>query len=234
MAARETTEDVERILRIAASGENGMTAEQVGEQLVPLGFGGLEAPGGAHLCAFVKGRAGRDEVILPYLEAGFKNGEKSVAIVDSVSPDQVWGSLNLPDVDGIREGRQIEVRSAEETYIRDGRFSYERMLEFWTTHASCQEGFPRMRGCGELHWAMEGIPGTESFFYYESQVNHMSSSFPNILLLCLYDLDVVSGSAVIDALKTHPQVVVCGRLFRNPYYIDADELAKEWAPAANS
>jgi DcmR-like sensory protein len=231
MAGRDNREDVERFLRLAAT-DNGMTADDVAEQLVPLGFGGLEAPGGAHLCAFVKGRAGRDEVILPYLEAGFRNGEKCVAIVDSVSPDVVWGSLNLPDKTEIRESGQIEVNAADATYIRDGRFSYERMLEFWTGHAECQEGFPRMRGCGELHWVLEGLPGTEAFFYYESQVNHMSSAFPNILLLCLYDLDMVSGSAVIDALKTHPQVVVCGRLFQNPYYIDADELAKEWRPAA--
>jgi hypothetical protein len=171
--------------------------------------------------------------VLPYLKAGLQSGEKSIAIVDSSTPEQIWESLNLSEGKEIRRRHQIEVLSADATYIRDGRFSHERMLEFWA-HAACHgEGFPRMRGVGEFHWAMEGLPGTESFFYYESEVNRLSSTFPNILLLCLYDLDVVSGSAVIDVLKTHPQVIVSGRLFRNPYYIDADVLAKEWTPAAS-
>lgn len=224
------TEGDDRILRLAPAAG---TADPAVGQVVPLGFGGLEVPGGAHVCAFVRGRAGRDEVMLPYLKAGLNNGEKSIAIVDSSTPEQIWESLDLPEASEIRRKRQVEVHSAAATYIRDGRFSHERMLDFWA-HAACHsEGFPRMRGVGEFHWAMEGLPGTESFFYYESQVNHLSTAFPNILLLCLYDLDVVSGSAVIDVFKTHPQVILGGRLFRNSYYIDADVLAKEWTPAAS-
>lgn len=217
------------------------TAE-ASEETVPLGFGGLTAPVGAHLCAFVRGRAGRDELLLPYLEAGVRNGEKCVAIVDSSTPEQVWSSLRLPDAEKARKTGQVEVLAAEASYVDTGRFSYERMIEFWTNHASCNNhapgngngngngGFARMRGVGELHWAVQDcLPGTESFFYYESQVNKVAACYPNILLLCIYDLDSLSGSAVIDALKTHPQVIVNGRVFHNPYHIDADVLAQEWA-----
>jgi hypothetical protein len=203
------------------------------EQFVPLGFGGVEAPVGAHICAFYHGRAGRDELMIPFLQEGIRNGEKCIAIVDTSPPEQIWTSLNLPkDVDGIKKNGQVEVLLAEATYIREGHFDIDRMIDFWTECACgyAAEGFDRIRASGETEWANRGVPGTDALFYYESRINNFTAQFPNIFLLCLYDLDSISGRWVIDAMKTHPQVLIGGRLFQNPYYMDPDTLAKDWSP----
>ena len=201
------------------------------EELVPLGLGGVEAPMGSHICAFFHGRSGRDELLVPFLAAGIHSGEKCLAIVDTSTPEHVWACLEATeDVKELKRNGQLEVLSADETYLREGRFDIDRMIDFWTESVAAQAGrFERIRASGEAEWAMRGLPGTETFFYYESRINQFSLQFPNVFLLCLYDLDTVSGRWVIDAMKTHPHVLIGGRLFENPYYMDPDSFAREGA-----
>src|SRR5882672_4976396 len=117
------------------------------EQSVNLGFGGIEVPLGAHICVFYQGRAGRDEVMIPYLAEGMRRGEKCIGVVESSEPEEVMALLPATDEDGRLPG-QVEVMIPAETYLRGGRFNTEAMMSWLAEQMSRSldvEGFARVR-----------------------------------------------------------------------------------------
>jgi hypothetical protein len=47
----------------------------------------------------------------------------------------------------------------------------------------------------------------------------------------MYDLEQFSENIVLDLLRTHPQVLMCGVLLENPHYLEGySELAINIAP----
>jgi hypothetical protein len=44
--------------------------------LVALGVGGLEAEPGDHICGMLSGEVERDQVLIPFLQAGLASGDK--------------------------------------------------------------------------------------------------------------------------------------------------------------
>ena len=58
---------------------------------------------------------------------------------------------------------------------------------------------------------------------FESRINDFAVEFPQVLL-CLYDLWRFSGEMIIDAVKTHPKILVKGVVVENPYYLEPDEF----------
>ena len=46
---------------------------------VDLGFGGLEARPGTHICGIYAGQRQHDEIVLPFLEAGLRPGTSACA-----------------------------------------------------------------------------------------------------------------------------------------------------------
>lgn len=80
-------------------------------EMVPLGLPGVEIPAGTHLCVFHAGPAGRDEVLVPYLQGGLRAGDKCVGIVATTGPTAVLTQLGDPA--GVAEwvaAGQLEVR----------------------------------------------------------------------------------------------------------------------------
>jgi hypothetical protein len=204
------------------------------QQVVGLGFGEIETSVGAHICAFYQGSKDRDELLIPYLEEGIRNGEKCICLIDSSGPEQIWASLSCGHQAEGDHAPQVEVLRSTESYLRSGQFSTDEMIGWLTenvTAALDSDGFPMVRAAGEMSWALKAFPGVGELFYYESQLNKYTERIPQQVLFCMYDLDRVSGSMVIDAMRTHPRVLVGGLLFENPYYVDPDQFAKEWATA---
>jgi hypothetical protein len=46
-------------------------------------------------------------------------------------------------------------------------------------------------------------------------------------VICAYDLTKFGASAVMDALRTHPVVIIGGLLQENPFYVSPDQLLSE-------
>lgn len=196
---------------------------------VALGVGGFEVEACAHICAFHRGGSDRDSLLLSYFREGLKAGDKCLGLIDSAPPTRVMSLFDAESED-IRERipRQLEVLSSEESYLADGHFSVEKMLAWLTKHvgrAVNEEGFPVARAAGEMTWALRSNPGVDELCAYESELNRYLPSFPQVLL-CMYDLDRFDGHTIVDVLKTHPQVLLGGIFFENPYYIPPDEMLR--------
>jgi len=56
---------------------------------VGLGIGGLEAEPGDHICGVFSGERERDQVLIPFLQAGLVSGDKCICVVDGTSPEEI-------------------------------------------------------------------------------------------------------------------------------------------------
>lgn len=194
---------------------------------IALGIPGLEVEVGDHVCAFYRGLIERDEILIPYLREGLKAGHKCICVVDATEPDTVLASLTGElDVRSHLASHQIDLLSSRQTYLRQGRFSTQTMLEFWDESVGAalrDRGFAFARAVGEMTWALRDMPGVAQLVSYESELNRFLPRYPQVIL-CLYDLDRFSGELLVDILKTHPKVLVGRNVVENPYYLDPDEF----------
>lgn len=201
---------------------------------VPLGPPGIHAHAGDHICALYRGQAGRDEILLPFLREGIEAGHKVVAVVDEADPDEITARLDEEcPASQARERDQLHLRTSTETYLAGGAFSQESMLQFWDDAMGSgeQEGFGFSRTLGEMTWALRQFPGCEDLLEYESALNKIVPGRQQVAV-CLYDLDRFDGSVVVDLMRTHPKLLVCGTLLDNPYFQDPDEFLASRATAS--
>lgn len=193
---------------------------------VAVGIPGAELAPGDHVCVFYQSRAGRDEILIPYLREGLWAGDKCVCVVDADEPESVLAALG-PDVDlsECLDRRQLQVERSTDTYLTGGSFSTEAMLDFWdrTVGGAVAGGFEFARAAGEMTWALRQLPGVTELVSYESRLNRFLPRYPQVIL-CFYELDLFSGEVLIDVLKVHPKVLLGGMVLDNPYYLDPDEF----------
>src|SRR6266851_4716880 len=98
---------------------------------VPIPFAGAQLGEARHVCAFFNSDDEEYRVLLPFIKDGFECGDKAVHVVN---PDQRRDHLQRLAAVGInataaQQSGQFELRTNTETYLRDGRFDPDRMLE---------------------------------------------------------------------------------------------------------
>lgn len=183
----------------------------------------------SHVCAFVDSRDQQYEIFLPFLREGMNSGECLLNIVATQNRADHVERLHEGGIDSdelVADGRQ-KLLSFDDTYLKDGRFSADGMLA--TMEQALvgiqREGFPALRGFGEMHWAQSGLPGTEQLAEYEARLNYLVPQF-DASIVCVYDVADFSGRIVMDVLSTHPRVILGGQIFENPYYMQPDAFLK--------
>jgi len=191
---------------------------------VPLGVNDLSIPTGTHICAFFRGSAERDDLLLPYLNEGLRAGHKCQCIID----DDVDAVMALGREANIGQPgrRPLEVLSSKQSYLRHGSFSTQEMLNFWNDtvdDALNRDAFSFVRSAGETTWTLKELPTLDDWLNYESELNSFVPRYPQVIL-CLYDLDHFGSEIVADVLKTHPKVLMGGTVLENLYYLEPDEF----------
>jgi hypothetical protein len=92
------------------------------------------------------------------------------------------------------------------------------------------QGSSQARVAGEISWVLGRYTGVEDLCAYETTINHFAPMHPHILL-CLYDLERVTGAVILDVLKAHPKILIGDTMVENPYWIaHADVLARDGWP----
>jgi hypothetical protein len=193
---------------------------------IAIGIPGVQLAPGDHVCAFYPSAAERDEILIPYLSQGLKAGDKCIAVVDSSGPESVLAALSTRlNLAPSLTRHQLDLERSEDTYLRDGGFSTEAMLDFWdrSIGAAMANGFEFARAVGEMTWALRQLPGVEELVGYEARLNQFLPRYPQVIL-CLYALDSFSGEVLVDVLKTHPKVLIGGMVLDNPYYLEPAEF----------
>ncbi len=187
---------------------------------------GVQLQAGDHICAFYRQPEERDDILIPYLLGGLAGGSKCTCVVDSCAPAHVLGRLAASvEVRSFLDDGQLEVLDSDSTYFDGGGFLPQRMLKFWASKArwSGSADGNVVRNIGDMTWAHRDKPGVADLAMYESELNRIIGSYPQIVL-CLYDLTRCDGEMVLDVLKTHPKVMLGGMVIDNPYYLEPDDF----------
>jgi hypothetical protein len=187
----------------------------------PIPFAGSQLGEVRHVCAFFNSEDEEYRVLLPFIQDGFACGDKAVHVV---SPDRCHDHLQRLAAAGIdpeatQKSGQFELRTNTETYLRDGRFDPDRMLQAFEQLASgnVNGGYPLSRIVCHMDWAAEGRPYIDDLVEFESRVNDLWSHHDDAVI-CVYDLAKFGGDTVIDIMRTHPIVVIGGILQYNPFF----------------
>jgi hypothetical protein len=192
---------------------------------------GRELRHSGHACAFFHSREEEYRVLLPFAKEGFERGEKSYHLVDKEHRPERLRRLEEAGISTAAAHRtdQVEVRAWEETYLRGGGFDQEAMLalleEMLTSEKANGPGLTRL--WANMEWALEDRPGVQNLVEYEARLNDLLPRYDDVVV-CTYDLTRFGASIVLDALRTHPLVIIGGILQENPFFVRPDELLREF------
>jgi hypothetical protein len=194
-----------------------------------MGLNGLKAELGDHICGMYSGREQRDQILVPFLEAGLASGDKCLCVVDGTDPVEILAMLGVDLHARTRdEGKQLEVMRASDMYLRSGGFSADEIIASWKAAMSdvMYDGrFDAVRAV-ETWSRRDVVPDSRELLRLESEMNRYLPLYPQVIL-CLYDLDRFGGGIIVDLLRTHPRVLVGGMLVENPYFSTPDQLLPE-------
>ena len=198
--------------------------------VAPISLAGSQLGDVRHVCAFFNSADEEYRVLLPFIKDGFECGDKAVHVV---RPEQHHNHLQRLAAAGIdaaaaQHSGQFELRTNTETYLRDGRFDQERMLEFFEQLASgnASGGFPLSRIVCHMEWAADGRSHVDDLVEFESRVNDVWRRHDDAVI-CTYDLAKVGGETVIDIMRTHPMIIIGGILQHNPFFVPPEEFLRE-------
>jgi hypothetical protein len=196
----------------------------------PIPFAGSQLGEARHVCAFFNSDDEGYRVLLPFIKDGFECGDKAVHIVN---PDKRFDHVQRLTAAGIdptaaQQSGQFELRTTTETYLRDGRFDQDRMLEVFEQLASgnARGAFPLSRIVCQMDWAAEDRSHIDHLIDFESRVNDVWRRHDDAII-CVYDLAKFAGHTVIDIMRTHPMVIIGGILQQNPFFVPPEKFLPE-------
>jgi hypothetical protein len=196
----------------------------------PIPFAGSQLEDVRHVCAFFNSDEEEYRVLLPFIRDGFQCGDRAIHVVN---PDQRNNHLNFLVREGIdaataMQSGQLDLRINTETYLRDGRFDQDRMLEAFEGMASGSNNtkFPLSRIVCRMDWASESGSHVDNLVEFESRVNDVWCRHDDAVI-CVYNLTKFGGDTVIDIMRTHPMVIIGGILQKNPFFVPPGEFLRE-------
>jgi hypothetical protein len=196
-----------------------------------LGVSRIEVELGDHICGLYRGEAQRDQILIPFLEAGLTAGDKCICVVDGSDPARIVTTLGARvDASAAATDKQLDVVRASDMYLRSGRFSADEVIGAWKAAMSdvMYDGRFDVVRAVETWSRRDVVPDMQELLVLESEMNRYLPLYPQIIM-CLYDIDRFGGSIVVNLLKTHPRVLVGGLLVQNPYAMTPDEIMTEAA-----
>lgn len=178
-----------------------------------------------HTCAFFRDKEEEYRILAPFLAEGLGWGEKGLSIVDPKEKQGYASRLEAHGAPISANPDQFELLTWDETYLRDGRFDKDQMLDAVqnTIAAGREKGFPRTRIVGHMGWALEGHPGTDRILEYEVEVNEVLARQRHPAV-CVYDVNKLTGSLMMELLRAHPLTIINGSLHENPFYVPAEQM----------
>jgi hypothetical protein len=183
-----------------------------------------------HICAFFNSIDEQHRVLRPFIKDGFDQGDKAYHYVDPELRDEHlrWLAEAGIDVQEVMASGQLEVWPWQDSTLRGGRFELDTWLASFeqVLQSGPAAGYAQTNFLGHMEWALTDLPGVGDLVEYETRVNYVIPKYEGPVI-CTYDLTKFGASVVMDALRTHPAVIIGGLLQENPYFVPPDQLLLE-------
>src|SRR6201984_2561671 len=196
---------------------------------IALGITEDEVALGSHLIHFWQNEEEFERGVR-FLELGIENESQYCVLFGHEEANQEVLEIlrkKYPDLDRvIREGRLVILRregSASETLAKiEAAFA-----------AAVHKGASAIRYLGNLGMGQVPLPGrgADEVIELENGATILGRRYPCVIV-CMYDVNAVSGRLVLNAgFGTHP-LAVCGHALRqNPYFAPHEEAARTYRAA---
>jgi anti-anti-sigma regulatory factor len=170
-----------------------------------LALAGLEP--GDHVCWTFDSEQSRLDATAGFVRSGIRAEHKIVYYTAALAPADVIADLSERGIDAAGMARigQLEIATAEETYLAGGRFDLATCMAGWAdTVARAQaEGFAALRVVGDMAWASDGVLGTEELARYEATVSAIYAE-GYAMAVCQYDKRKFSADQLRLVASAHP------------------------------
>jgi len=193
---------------------------------VAIDFKGELPEGSCHLCLIFDDDEQREKIASAYISEGLRKGELVRYFADASSPQDIRAWLARMGVELPEEGAggPFSISASMDAYCPHGRFAPEEMIGGMLPRyeRAKMAGYSGSRSCGEMTWALKGIPGSEKLLAYEAMLNTVGGDFPHSGM-CMYDARLFDGATLFKVLQVHPYMIARGQIVRNPFYLRSEE-----------
>jgi hypothetical protein len=183
-----------------------------------------------HACLVFRDRREELAAAVPYIKTGLRLNDRCVYVADEHSVDEVLLVLRQGgvDVEAVVASGQLEVVTKNDSYVKDQNFEPKKAQDFFTKTATeaWADGYRALRAGGEMTWQLANHPGSERLMEYESAMNEFFREY-SVIGMCQYNLERFSAEVILDALRTHPKVIIGGLVCRNIYFVPPEEFRSE-------
>ncbi len=175
-----------------------------------------------HVCAFVDSRDEQYALLLPYLREGLRCNARLVTMVGEANVLDHLTRLRREglDVEALGARDRLVVCTAEQRFPRDGSVTPSSILAHCESEidGAVAAGFRSVRGFREMDWALSALRRADELLEYEARLNYLALKMAEPVV-CVYDVNRVSGSLLSEILCAHPKAIVGGTLHENPYFV---------------
>jgi MEDS: MEthanogen/methylotroph, DcmR Sensory domain len=182
-----------------------------------------------HVCAIFSTPEKEYETLLPFICDGLNSGQRAFHVLPSKYREEHIQQLRHAgiEVEKAQQSRQLEVTIPQDTYLRGGRFSKDAMLALIQDilREGTALGFPLTRIVAHAESAMDGWTGSKEWVEYEMRLNDVLPRYDPVI--CVYDLNMLSGHLAVDILRTHPVAIIGGVLVENSFFSRPDDFLRE-------
>src|SRR5919206_4918823 len=192
---------------------------------------GSEALGrNQHICAFFNSMDEHYQVLRSFITDGFDEGDRAFHLVDPERREEHLRRLAEAgiNVQEAMDTGQLEVHPWQDGPLHGDRFDQDTWLASFEQifQSGPAAGYAQTRFLAQMEWALVDLPGVDDLIEFETRVNYVVPKYEDAVI-CTYDLTKFGTSVVMDALRTHPVVIIGGLLQENPFYVSPDQFLLE-------
>jgi DNA-binding CsgD family transcriptional regulator/PAS domain-containing protein len=190
-------------------------------------------PWGSHVCVFYETKDDLLDTVIPYFEAGAKSKEFCLwAVSEPLTMRDAKNALRqaIPSFDRCLADGGFEIFSAREWYLKDKRFSPQRIIDGWRQklHAALAKGYEGMRVSGNSFWLATKY--WKDFLDYERDLNRTVIT-QRMTALCSYPLAASGPREILDVALAHQFAIIRRRgeweIVETPELKQAKQTLKE-------
>ncbi len=159
---------------------------------------------GDHACLTFSDTEERLDLVAAFVRDGLRTGQKVLCVTDTTPQARLSTELadrGLP-VDDATGAGQMSVLTSGETYLADGTFAADRMIELVAgqIRQARRDGFAGLWITSDMCWALRPVSGVAELMTYESRMTALLADY-RATAVCQYDrqcFDTVTLAGVAE------------------------------------
>jgi len=194
----------------------GSESKNVTAMTAEMGKTGIDVvgdmPWGTHFCLFYETLTDLLEPLVLYCKAGLESQEFCLWIVAApLTEEDATHALKqaVPDLDRYLDDHSIEIASAHDFYLQNGRFDLKKVTDGLNEKlaSASARGYTGVRVTGDSAWLEKR--DWKDFCEFEDSINQFIAN-QRLTVLCTYPLAAFGPDDILDVVRTH-QLAVTNR-----------------------